>query len=275
MLAATLATAGVLLMTAASDISTGPDTLKQRLQTIASSTVLFGHQSVGENVLDGLRAVARGQGVELRIAQLQTATELRPGTFGHVLVAENGDPRRKLASFATALRGAEPDVALVKFCYVDFNKNTDARALFAAYEAALRELRARHPRTTFVHVTVPLAADEGFVKSLAKTLLGKSSGAVPSNARREEFNALLRSTFRSEPLFDLARVESTDSSGRAVSATLDGKIVPMLAAEYTDDGGHLNAAGGGRAALALVNALGDALALRAKAGPVDGRPRSR
>ncbi len=262
MLALTTATAGALLMTAANVPSNGPDGVKQRLQAIASRTVLFGHQSVGGNVLDGLAAVAREQGVELRIAEVQAATELRPGTFGHVRVAANGDPRRKLASFTAALAAGDPDVALVKFCYVDFDASTDARALFAAYEAALRDLRAKHPRTTFVHVTVPLVADEGFAKALAKKLLGRTSGAVPSNARREEFNALLRSRFSGEPLFDLARVESTDASGRAVSAKLGDRAIPMLATAYTDDGGHLNAPGARRAALALVNVLADALATR-------------
>lgn len=265
------ATVGVLLMTAASEPSTGPDALKQRLQAIASSTVLFGHQSVGGNVLDGLRAVAREQGVELRIAEVRSAAELRPSTFGHVRVADNGDPRKKLASFTAALGGGSPDVAFVKFCYVDFDANTDARALFTAYETTLRDLRAKHPRTTFVHVTVPLMADEGLAKSLAKKLLGKTSGAVPSNARREEFNGLLRSTFAGDPLFDLARIESTDSSGRFVSAKLGGKAVPMLASEYTDDGGHLNAAGSRRAAAALVKVLGDAVVARAGAGARDGR----
>ncbi len=274
-LSLTLAAAGALLMAAANDPSTGSDALKQRLQAVASSTVLFGHQSVGANVLDGLGAVAREQGVELRIAEVQGTAELRSGTFGHVRVAANGDPRRKLLSFTTALGGADPDVALVKFCYVDFDANTDARALFAVYESTLRDLRAKHPRTAFVHVTVPLVADEGFAKAFAKKLLGKASGAVPSNARREEFNALLRSRFPGEPLFDLARVESTDASGRAVSAKLDGKAVPMLAGEYSDDGGHLNASGARRAALALVNALGDALAPRATGRATDGRAGAR
>jgi hypothetical protein len=249
--------------------------MTQSLKAIASSTVFFGHQSVGGNVLDALRAMSREQGVELRIAELKSAAELRPGTFGHLLVAENGDPRRKLASFTTALGGGDPDIALVKFCYVDFDADTDARALFAAYEETLRDLRAKHPRTTFVHVTVPLQAEEGILKSLAKQLLGKRSGAVPSNARREEYNALLRASFASEPVFDLARVESTDSSGQPVSAKLGGKVVPMLAPEYTEDGGHLNAAGSWRAALALVNVLGDALAARAKGQPNDARANSR
>lgn len=258
--------AGALLMTAPHGPSSPSADVKQRLQAIAASTVLFGHQSVGANLLEGLRALAQGEGVALRIAEVKGAPELRPGTFGHVFVAENGDPRRKLASFTTALEGAEPDVALVKFCYVDFDAGTDARALFSAYEATLRDLRAKHPRTTFVHVTAPLLADEGILKALAKKLLGKKTGAVASNARREEFNALLREAYPGEPLFDLARVESVDSSGQPVSARLDGKPVPMLAGEYTDDGGHLNAAGSWRAALALVNVLGDALAARAAQG---------
>jgi len=262
-LAATLAAAGAFLMIAANDPSTPPGGLKQSLKAIASSTVLFGHQSVGFNVLDGLRGLAREEGIELRIAQVNGVAELRPDTFGHVTVPSNGDPLRKLASFTTALVGGEPDVAFVKFCYVDFDVNTDTRAVFAAYEATLRELKAKHPRTTFVHVTVPLVAGDGYLKSLVKNLLGRASPAVPSNERREEYNALLRSTFANEPIYDLARVESTDSSGRPVSATLNGKAVPMLASEYTTDGGHLNAAGARRAALALVTVLGDSLSARA------------
>lgn len=270
-----VALAGALLMTAPNAPSTEAAHVKQRLQAIASSTVLFGHQSVGANVLDGLRALAAGQGVPLRVAEVKGATELRPGTFGHVFVAHNGDPRRKLASFSTALQGADPDVALVKFCYVDFDAGTDARALFTEYQSTLRDLRSKHPRTTFVHVTVPLQADEGMLKALAKKVLGKKNGALPSNARREEFNALLRATFANEPLFDLARIESVDSSGRPVAAKLDGTLVPMLAREYTDDGGHLNATGGMRAALELVNVVGNALAARSTSGREEPRAGAR
>ncbi len=257
-------------MTAA-DPSTSPDVVKQHLQAVASSTVLFGHQSVGVNVLDGLAALAQAEGVELRVAEVQGAAELRPATFGHVFVAANGDPRRKLASFTAALAGGDPDLALVKFCYVDFDAGTDVKALFELYRTTLRDLRAKHPRTTFVHVTVPLVSDDGLVKWAAKKLLGRTSGAVLSNARRDEFNALLRATYGGEPLFDLAQIESTDSSGRPVTAKLDGKIVPMLAREYTGDGGHLNGTGSWRAALGLVNVLGEALAARGAKGAEGGR----
>ncbi len=266
MLVATIAATGALLMTAASVPSTQPASLKTALEAIGSSTVLFGHQSVGGNLLDALRALAEAEGAPLRILEVKGARELQPGTFGHLLVAANGEPRRKLESFASALSGGDPDVALVKFCYVDFDDTTDAAALFAAYEAALRELQAQHPRTTFVHVTVPLVADEGLLKWLAKKLLGKKTGAVASNARRDEFNALLRRAHVADPLFDLARLEATDSSGQPVAATLDGKPVPMLAGEYTDDGGHLNGAGALRGAIELVRVLAEALAGRAGAG---------
>lgn len=270
MFAATIAAAGAFMMTAAVDPS-GASALKQRLEAIASSTVLFGHQSVGANVLDGLRALAGAAGVRLNIAEVQGAAELKPGTFGHVYVASNGDPHRKLASFTTALAGGEPEVALVKFCYVDYDADTDAKGLFEAYQRTLRELRAKHPRTTFVHVTAPLQADEGFVKWLVKKVLGKRNGAVATNARREEYNALLRSAFAGEPFFDLARVESTDSSGQLVSASYQGRSVPMLAGEYTDDGGHLNAAGSWSAALELTGVLGDVLLARSTKGAEGSR----
>ena len=53
------------------------------------------------------------------------------------------------------------DIALVKFCYVDFDAGTDVPALFAAYQATLASLEGRYPRTTFVHVTAPLTTVQG------------------------------------------------------------------------------------------------------------------
>jgi acetyltransferase-like isoleucine patch superfamily enzyme len=44
----------------------------------------------------------------------------------------------------------------VKLCCVDFDGATDPAALFTKYRATLRDVGRRHPRNTFVHVTVPL-----------------------------------------------------------------------------------------------------------------------
>src|SRR3954467_7751700 len=96
-------------------------------------------------------------GVPLRIHEAPNAAGLAPGTLAHFFVPENGDPLGKLANFKKALGGGSAaDIALIKFCYVDIDAATDASALFAHYQQTLAELRAANPRTTFVHVTLPL-----------------------------------------------------------------------------------------------------------------------
>src|SRR5258707_408656 len=115
--------------------------LRADLERIAHTPIYFGHQSVGANILEGVRQLADGAGVPLHIA--------------HGFLAENGEPLRKLASFNSALgEGSHVDIALMKFCYVDVNSDTDASALFERYRATIAELRAKNPRTTFVHVTL-------------------------------------------------------------------------------------------------------------------------
>jgi hypothetical protein len=144
----------------------------------------------------------------------------------------------------------------VKFCYVDIDAGTDAKALFARYRATIDGLRAKHPGTTFVHVTLPLTEAQGGAKALAKRLLGRAPYGTIENLRREEYNALLRRAYAGrEPLFDLARIESTAPDGAAVKVQWNGADAPALAAAYTDDGGHLNAAGRVRAARELVSVL--------------------
>src|SRR6266850_2357550 len=83
--------------------------------------IYFGHQSVGANLLDGLRELAGREGVPLRIVEAPTASAVGPATFGHSFVAENRDPLKKLESFRAALDSGAVDIALLEFCYVDIN----------------------------------------------------------------------------------------------------------------------------------------------------------
>jgi hypothetical protein len=111
--------------------------LRSDLEAVGRRTVLFGHQSVGNNILDGVRDLAAAEGVTLRIVEVSRAEALAPGTFAHALVAENGDPRRKLSSFEAAL-GPGPttaEIALVKLCFVDIVEGTDVEDLFARYRS--------------------------------------------------------------------------------------------------------------------------------------------
>lgn len=252
-LVAGLAVVAAAALAATQARAASPDSkLRAELETVARMSIFFGHQSVGGNLLDGLRRLAAEQGVPLQIA------ERAPGAAGlsHAYLGANGDPAGKIQAFTKAVDAGGPaDVAMMKLCYVDFRAGTDPAAIFAAYQAAVAELRKRHPGTAFVHLTTPLTTIQGGWKPLVKRLLGRET-SYAENARREAFNALLRAAYAGkEPLFDLARLESTRADGSAETVAWNGKQLPVLAAAYTDDGGHLNAAGQDRVARAFVSFL--------------------
>jgi hypothetical protein len=236
----------------ASSVNAQP--LREDLEVLARQRVYFGHQSVGRNILDGLKELSASAGVPVPVAEVPHAADLRSPGVGHTFVAENGDPMRKLQSFAAALgEGSQADVALLKFCYVDINADTDPRALFDAYRKTIDRLRVKNPKTTFVHVTLPLTTVQTGPKAWAKRLLGRAPYGTIENVKREEYNGLLRRTYAGrEPIFDLARVESIAADGTQATAEWGGATVPAMVSAYTDDGGHLNRAGRLRAAQALV-----------------------
>ena len=115
--------------------------LASSFSAAAEPRVYFGHQSVGANILQGVKELGPTTGLRLSIKD--------------EFLAENGDPLRKLQNFKAAVgEDSRYDIALVKFCYVDVNADTDVRALFERYRATIAEIRAKNPRTTFVHVTL-------------------------------------------------------------------------------------------------------------------------
>lgn len=237
------------------------EALDRDLARLSGKRILFGHQSVGANILAGVEALATSARPALRVVEVTRPADLEPGTLGHVLVAENGRPALKLESFERALEaaGEPPDIALLKFCYVDFGAQTDTGALFARYQETLRRLHERYPRTTFVHVTVPLTVVQRGPRAWAKSVLGRPVG-LAENARREEYNARLRGAYQGrEPIFDLARLESTRPDGGLEVTEWKGQEVPSLVPAYSQDGGHLNALGRTLAARQLIATLAGAL----------------
>jgi hypothetical protein len=234
--------------------------LRADLELLAAKRIYFAHQSVGANILEGVAELSREAGVPVRIVQTGSAAGLAPGTLGHFFVPENGEPLKKLVNFEAALgSGSKVDIALIKFCYVDFDASTDPSALFARYQATIAELRASNPHTVFVHVTAPLTTAQTGVKALAKRLLGRAPYGTIENVRRAEYNELLRNAYAGrEPLFDLARLESTAPDGSAATVEWQGRTVPAMASAYTDDGGHLNRTGEAAAARELIKVLASA-----------------
>lgn len=234
--------------------------LHAALERIAAQRTYFAHQSVGANILDGVRQLAQAEGVALRIAEQPDAAAIPGGTLAHFFIPENGAPLTKLRNFESALgKGAAVDVALLKFCYVDVDAQTDAKALFERYRSTIDRLRRKNPHTVFVHVTLPLTIEQTGPKAWLKRLMGRAPYGTVENLRREEYNALLRKAYAGrEPVFDLARVESTAPDGHFVTVSWQGATAPAMAAEYTEDGGHLNEQGRLKVARELIRVLASA-----------------
>jgi hypothetical protein len=229
------------------------------LKEIGGMKIYFGHQSVGVNILDGIRDLqsARPEG-RLKIVNLDDRPVLSGPYFAESLVGKNGKPNTKCDAFAKRvgeLVRDSLDVALMKFCYVDFKKETDVRAVFAIYRSMVDSLRNSAPHVTFVHVTVPLTVRTAGWKKLLKRVLGREESSDIENAERNEFNEMLRQNYRSEPLFDLAAVESTYPDGTREYFSSDGKPVYTLIGGFSDDGAHLNKKGRGVAARELIHLL--------------------
>jgi hypothetical protein len=247
-----------IVITAASAMASGATaddrSLRGELSRLAERRVFFAHQSVGQGLVDGLRTLAAREGVDVRV--VETAGPPSSPAFAHGLVGRNGDPFGKLASFERLLEAGEVDIALMKFCYVDFTSTSDVDGLFAEYRTTLARLRARHPRTAFVHVTVPLTTVQRGSRALLKRLAGRPPGGVLENARRERFNELLRAAYAGkEPLFDLAREEATRDDGTLERAAWGNVSALALYAGHTDDGYHLAGAAQVRIARRLVAVL--------------------
>lgn len=211
----------------------------EAMREVSSARVYFGHQSVGWNILDGIATLYGSVGIPAPkvVDGLAGLPASGPG-FAQQEVGSNGDPQSKFDDFARALTsGSEVDVAAMKLCYVDITADSRPRAVFAAYRRTVTRIRAQRPGTTLVHVTAPLTVDD-----------------PAANLMRQRYNALLRKAYGSQ-VFDLARVESTRPNGSRVAGRHHGRRYFALFRGYTSDGGHLNARGSKRAAVAFVRAL--------------------
>lgn len=210
-------------------------------QALAQKRVLFGHQSVGQNILDGVQSLAERAGVNPPIMSSRNATT--SGGIVHFFVGQNEDPSSKLKDFASTLESGAvqgADIALVKLCYIDFNGGTDARKLAEQYSGTLDHLSQQFPNTAFVAVTAPLTVAQTGPKAWVKRLLGRTPSGYADNARRQEFNEILRARYDQQGrLFDLARIE-TEGAG---SHEYQGRPIEVLNPALTYDDGHLNTQG--------------------------------
>src|SRR5688500_12416354 len=115
--------------------------LLQGLQSVSQRRIFFGHQSVGGNVLDGLRDLASESRIPVKIVQGSTLEG--PGVL-HEYVGENEKPLSKVRAFEMLMNGglgSQVEIAFFKFCYIDFTPETDVVALFNEYRRTLDALK--------------------------------------------------------------------------------------------------------------------------------------
>lgn len=223
-------------------------------QALEKMRVVFGHQSVGRNIIDGVERLTARDGIKIDIHEQRMEPALQG--INHFPVGRNGDPLSKVLDFAAAINAGAAqgaNMALIKLCYADFNAATDVRQVADDYIVNLESLALNHPGTSFVAVTAPLTAAQTGPKAWIKRSIGKQPNGYLDNAKRAEFNTRLRERYLSAGrLFDLARIES-GSTGKNCTVDVDGQAVEALCPELTNDGGHLNERGQALVAAAFLD----------------------
>jgi hypothetical protein len=201
--------------------------------------VLFGHQSVGQNLLDGVRDLGSdGLPVPALLSLDDTTPPCAHMAVCAFRVGHNRDPVGKFRHFsevAAGEAGRRADLAMLKLCYADIEDTTAIAGLFDAYREMLAEIRSHRPALEIAHCTVPLRSVATGAAAGIRRLLARNDREASANGARHAYNELLRERFaEAGTLFDLAGLEAgPERNTRA----------PALSRALTDDGGHLNAAG--------------------------------
>jgi hypothetical protein len=210
--------------------------------------VVFGHQSVGQNLLDGIRELAAAG---LPAANVTSPEELGAAVgdvaIGAFRVGRNGNPQSKLRHFAAVAQspaGLRADAVLFKFCYVDFHQGTDVIALFDDYRFTMDTVRRQRPERLVGQVTVPLRTLSSGAIARIRHQFDRHHPQLHHNVVRDRFNELLRREYGgSRSLFDLGAIESGDQNGWPRQVLGPNGPVSALRPEYSADGGHLNVHG--------------------------------
>jgi hypothetical protein len=208
------------------------------IHAISVSRIYFGHQSVGDNIIDGINNLFFDKKWGLNIINFNIGQKITGPALYHGYIGQNKLPESKIEAFENvldSLTGSTLDIAFFKFCYIDFLKNTDVIKVFDTYKTAFQNLSIKYPNTRFIHITSPLKAKEKGIRGILNKVRGRNQ-----NARRCKFNKLMVSEFNEKDVFDLAYYESTHLNGKR---EFDGWNAYALVREYTHDGGHLNELG--------------------------------
>lgn len=232
---------------------------KEELEAFSQQSILFAHQSVGREIIAGVRDLAAQHGVTINVHETRTLAPQLPGIH-HFRVGKNRNPALKIDDYISVWSensAASPDIAMLKLCYIDISRETDGKKLAHDYATALENLQARFPNTKFIAVTAPLTTIQTGPKAWFTKVFGKQPEGYEENAQRQEFNSVLRKRYGKDQLFDIAAIESTNGTRRTTFVWRD-QAIEMLRPDFTYDGGHLNEHGRQAVAAALVKLIASA-----------------
>ncbi|WP_321371039.1 hypothetical protein [uncultured Desulfuromusa sp.] len=256
---------GVLAISSASAIGSDKgggmfDLNKNSVDSLMQKRIFFGHQSVGENILHGVELYDGKLTLAIDHIKDKPVKEYADTGILHRRVGRNNYPETKIDEFVKVideeLQG-KVDIAFLKLCYVDITSDRDIHALLSYYKKNMDYLKEKYPEVAFVHLTVPLRENTETWKTQLKSLLGKDDiWEYADNIKRNQYNQMLLNEYQGkEPIFDVAKIESTSLSGETASFKYKGNQYLALAADLTYDGGHLNDAGSLHVATELLRYL--------------------
>lgn len=235
-----------------------PIALERKIEILSTERIIFGHASVGKNIVAGLEKITSGN-KNFNILRFDQRRDANDYGFYHKNNGRNYDPKSKCDAFKDFLMEKNPeyafDIAFFKFCFVDFNQNTNVESVFNYYEETINAIKKSFPNLKIIHVTTPLTTHAWGLRGLAKNLIK----ADTDNVKRHLFNQMLREAYALKaPVFDIAKLESTRPDGKQCTFRYKGETYYSLYNRYTFDGGHLNEIASQIAAKELLDVLAKA-----------------
>lgn len=241
---------------------------EQTWSLLSEKKIYFGHQSVGFNIVDGIKDImAENEKIDLNIKETNDISAFSEPVFAHSRVGQNTDLSSKIEAFEQTIRkgvGEKADIAFFKFCYLDITEETNVQKLFESYKQTMDKLQKEFPETVFLYATVPLRTVNTSWKTWIKKLIGKDYiWEYADNIKRNEFNSMIRKAYEDTGrVFDIARAESTYTDGNRETFSYKGNDYAALVPAYTNDGGHLNELGRRQVAAHLLALMADVQEIR-------------
>jgi hypothetical protein len=224
------------------------DVPAEKWEQLANKRIYFGHQSVGFNIIDGIEKVLTlYPKIKLSIVETRKNDLIDKGIFAHFRAGKNREPATKIDDFVNVIDtelNRVPDIAFLKFCYVDIPDKVAVDKLFQLYKEKIGALKKNNPNLLIIHFTMPLKTQHFSWKTKFKNFIGKESWELAENIKRNNYNKLLLKAYNgNQPIFDIASYQATLQDGSQTTFKYKGEKFIYMQDSYSSDGGHLNAIG--------------------------------